>query len=138
MQKNHLHKILWKDSVWFSDVDDTLMTTAKTSIPASEGIKDVFIARFGDEVGKAIQEGFLKIFTTMLNAHRGDEITEEYKSLVKEIESYQKDLPSEYGKPKKWSREIFTLIAARRLGLSVSAELISEAVDAYWMKLTEE
>jgi FMN phosphatase YigB (HAD superfamily) len=79
----------------------------------------------------------MKVFNTMLEIHRGNEATDEYTSLVQEIEDYQKDLPPEYGKPKKWSREIFILIAAKRVGLSVSRELIIEATDAYWMNLTQ-
>lgn len=34
--------ISWKDSIWFSDVDDTLIDTMGASIPGSEGIRDVF------------------------------------------------------------------------------------------------
>lgn len=137
MQSDQLHKIAWQNSIWFSDVDDTIMTTAKSTIPASEGIRDVITARFGERIGKATQEEFLHIFKTMLHAHRGNEASEEYESLVQEIEHYQRNLPSEYGLPKKWSREIFVAIAARRLGLTFSSELISEAVDSYWMQLTQ-
>lgn len=137
MSVNALHKISWQDSVWFSDLDDTLITTAQSSLQASEGIKEVFVARFGMIVGKRMQEEFMKIFNTMLGVHRGKEITNEYTSLIKEIENYQKNLPPKYGKPKKWSREIFIAIAAKQLELTVSGELISEAADAYWLRLTQ-
>lgn len=132
-----IHKIKWEDSIWFSDIDDTLITTAESSLRASDGIREVFSSRFGSNVGEQIKEEFMRIFNKMLDVHRGKEITEEYTSLVEQIDGYQKDLPLEYGKPKKWSREIFIAIAAKRLGLTVSGELISEATDAYWLQLTQ-
>ncbi len=137
MNINQLHKIKWEDSIWFSDVDDTLITTADSSIPASIGIKDVFTARFGSSTGEQVQKEFISIFSTMLSVHRGRESTQEYHALLREIENYQKDYPPEYGKPKKWSREIFLAIAAKRLSVPVSTELLSEAIDAYWMQLTQ-
>lgn len=137
MSASSVHKISWDESIWFSDVDDTLITTAESSIPASDGIRDVFTSRYGKEVGITIQKEFINIFNTMLSLHRGNNETDEQRSLIAEIENYQKGLPAEYGKPKRWSREIFTMIAARRLGITVSHELISEATDAYWMNLTQ-
>jgi hypothetical protein len=137
MSDNLLHKISWKDSIWFSDVDDTLITTADSSIPASDGIRSVFTSRFGEAVGIKLQNEFIEVFTAMLSIHRGNETASKYDSLIEEIESYHKDLPAEYGKPKRWSREIFIAIAAKKLGIRVSEELICEAADAYWMNLTQ-
>lgn len=137
MSIKELHKISWQDSIWFSDLDDTLITTAESSLPASEGIKEVFGARYGMIIGKRMQEEFMKIFNIILGVHRGMEITSSYTTLIKEIENYQKNLPPKYGKPKKWSREIFIAIAAKKLELSVSGELINEAADAYWLRLTQ-
>lgn len=137
MAINQLHKISWPDSIWFSDIDDTLITTAESTLPASEGIKEVFEAKYDETVWEKIQDEFMEIFNTMLHVHRGNEITDKYTSLLKEIENYQKDLPAKYGNPKKWSREIFIAIAANKVGLSVSGELISEAADAYWLRLTQ-
>ena len=137
MLTSSVHKISWDESIWFSDVDDTLITTAESSLPASDGIRDVFTSRYGKEVGITIQKEFIKIFTMMLSLHRGNNETDEHRSLIEEIESYQKGLPAEYGRPKRWSREIFTMIATQRLGIHVSHELISEATDAYWMNLTQ-
>ncbi len=32
-------KISWTESIWFADIDDTLIDTVSASIPASEGIR---------------------------------------------------------------------------------------------------
>ncbi len=132
-----MHKISWNDSIWFSDIDDTLITTSESSFAAADGIKEVFTARFGEETGARVQQEFMNVFNTMLDLHRGTGDADTYTNLIQEIEDYQKNLPPAYGKPKLWSREIFITIAARRLGLAVSGELVQEATDAYWLNLTQ-
>ncbi len=139
-------KILWKDSVWFSDIDDTLIDTAKTTPEASEGIKKVFEARFGLEQAKIIQTNFNEIFNLMLAGLRNK--TDEdwlkveggkkiFDALWEQIEGYQVEIKNQYGAAKKFSREVFIKIASDKAGLEVSAELISEAADAYWLTLSE-
>jgi hypothetical protein len=39
----------WSESVWFTDVDDTLIDTAGTSYTASDGIHQVFEQSVGAE-----------------------------------------------------------------------------------------
>lgn len=44
------NKINWSDSVWFFDVDDTLIDTEKASFEASAVIADTFRKKFGEDV----------------------------------------------------------------------------------------
>lgn len=139
-------KILWKDSAWFSDIDDTLIDTATTTPEASEGIRKVFEARFGLEKAKIIQNNFNEIFNLILAGLRnktdddwakieGGKKT--FDNLWELVEGYQLEIKNKYGAVKKFSREVFIKIAADKANLEVSAELISEAADAYWVTLSE-
>ncbi|HWY79548.1 MAG TPA: hypothetical protein VNW29_04260 [Candidatus Sulfotelmatobacter sp.] len=146
MQTNQLHKITWQDSIWFSDVDDTLINTAKNTEVASEGVELVFTARFGKEIGKKIKKNFIEVFHTMMaglrNKTEDDWSTsaikkEEFDNLWEKIEKYQQEIKEKYGTVKKFSREIFIQIAADRANLQISPELLYEAADAYWVTLSE-
>ena len=146
MQTTQIRRISWKDSFWFSDVDDTLINTAKNTEVASEGVEQVFTARFGEEVGKTIQKNFIEIFHTMMaglrNKTDADWSTSAIKKdvfdeLWKEMENYQQEIKDKYGAIKKFSREVFIQIAADRANLDISPELLYEAADAYWVTLSE-
>ncbi len=143
----NMNKISWKDSVWFSDIDDTLIDTAGTTLEASEGIKKVFAARFGMDVAQKIQDHFNDIFQTMLAGlrNKSDEDwaksnikKEVFESLWEQIEGYQQEIKQQYGAVKKFSREVFIKICADRVGITVAPETIYEAADAYWITLSEE
>lgn len=141
-----MNKISWNDSIWFSDIDDTLIDTAGTTAEASEGIKRVFAARFDEEVGKKIQDEFNDIFQTMIAGLRNktdeewakSEIKKEaFESLWKQVEGYQLEIKEKYGAVKKFSREVFIKICADRVSVTVAPEIIYEAADAYWLTLSE-
>lgn len=139
-------KIPWSKSIWFFDVDDTLVDTASNSVSASEGIRQIFESRFNSTVGKNIQTRFNQIYNLMYQGYKvkkdaeWDEIPggkEAYEKLNKRIADYQKGVVAKYGTYKKWSREIFIKLAIEDLGIKVSPEFILESADAYWMTLTK-
>ena len=138
--------MVWKDSVWFSDVDDTLIDTANTSITASQGIRKVFEPVFGAEKAGEVQANFNNLFALMMAGYRvhRDEDWEKieggqkvFNELVEFFKSSQQ-VQAEYGHYKKWSREIFIKRAADIAGLKVTPELVHAAADAYWMDLAEQ
>lgn len=138
--------IPWSESVWFFDINDTLIDTAGTTTEASDGIRGVFEARFGSEKAIQVQANFNRIFQLMLAGLRNK--TEEdwaktpggeaaFKDVYQKLEDYQQEVKEKYGAVKKFSREVFIKIAADQAELEVSPELVSEAADAYWVTLTE-
>ncbi len=136
----------WRDSVWFSDVDDTLIDTAGTSSTASDGIQAVFEARFGAEKASEVQTNFNNLFALMMAGYRvrNEEDWQQleggkkaFDDLVAYFASCQKQVTATYGHFKKWSREVFVKRAAELAGLAVTPELVHEAADAYWLTLTE-
>jgi FMN phosphatase YigB (HAD superfamily) len=70
LSRSILPKTSWSKSIWFFDIDDTLIDTANTSIEASEGIRKVFEENFGKEKAKQTQKEFNKIFQLMLTGYR--------------------------------------------------------------------
>lgn len=139
METPEIAKIPWDKSVWFFDIDDTLIDTAGTTVAASDGVRQVFEAKFGQERAKQVQENFNIIFNLMLAGHQATEghSAEDYDNLISRIEAAQQRVKEKYGSFKKWSREVFIKLAADDAGLEVTPELVHQAADAYWRELTE-
>lgn len=143
---SNVHHLTWEESVWFSDVDDTLINTAGLTRAGSEGIRDVFQAGFGSEKAKKIQKSFQNVFDTLMFGHQRhtpedwEGFTKEkeaYEALVGQITGFQQEIKEQYGSIRKWSREVFIKIACDREGVAVDPETIYEAADAYWLRLSE-
>ena len=52
MEKKEITKIPWDKSVWFFDIDDTLIDTAGTTFIASDAIRDTLQAKVGQDKAK--------------------------------------------------------------------------------------
>lgn len=61
-----MNKISWSDSIWFFDIDDTLIDTAGTTLSAAEGIRKVFLAKHSPEQAKQVKDNFNHIFQLMM------------------------------------------------------------------------
>jgi len=138
--------IFWSKSIWFFDIDDTLIDTAGVSLQASEAIKEVLEKEVGLKTAIEIKKQFNNIFNLMLAGYRAISTADWQKvpggrrafdRLFSKIEALQKPIKKRYGKIKKWSREVFIKIAADRIGIDISPELIEKAASAYWLSLTE-
>lgn len=140
-------KIPWSESIWFFDIDDTLIDTAGTTLSASKGIRKVFLAKYPTAKTLEVQENFNHIFNLMMvglhvsNTKEWKQIPggkETFDKILKDIENSQVRIRQKYGVIKKWSREVFIKLAAKQAGLRVSPQLVHEAADAYWLTLTEQ
>ncbi|MEK7592048.1 MAG: hypothetical protein AAB508_01500 [Patescibacteria group bacterium] len=131
-------KISWDKSVWFFDIDDTLVDTAGTTKAASEGIKRVFQERYDTSTGERVQSLFVDIFSTMMGGHTsGSGSNPFHDEILSIMEERQSCIKAKYGAIKKWSREFFVWFACQKLGISASREVIYEAANTYWMTLVE-
>lgn len=138
--------IKWKNSIWFSDVDDTLIDTASTSIEASDGIAQVFSDSFGQEVGMRVQEIFNQQFALLMDGYRVSAEPEwqdikggklAFDDLLSYFADCQKQVMNDFGHIKKWSREAFIKRAADLAGIKVTPELVHRAAEEYWRILTD-
>ena len=132
-------KINWSDAVFFFDVDDTLIETAKNSIIASQGIFNTLKKELGKEKAKSVTERFRYIFNTLANQHwaNQDQDHSEYDSIIDEINKFQKPVVEKYGNIRKWSREVFLKIASDDLSIHLNPELIYESINNYWEMVSD-
>lgn len=139
-------EMAWEESIWFSDIDSTLINTAAASIPGSLAIRTTLIDAYGEEAADRIQSGFLDIYRLISGGHRvkDDEGWQKvpggksaYDELMANIASLQPQVKRDYGYIKQWSREIFIKLAADKAGVDIDPELVSQAAEAYWMAVTE-
>lgn len=138
--------IKWQDSIWFADVDDTLINTAQASFPASEAFANVLIPHCGDDKAGAVQTYFNQMMELMLAGYRVQRYEEwqqvtggkaAFDKLNTAIAVRQTLVQSAYGHVKKWSRELFIKLAAEKAEVNLSPELLHEAADAYWLAISQ-
>lgn len=128
----------WERSVWFFDVDDTLIDTAGMTIPAAEAVQEVFQNHVSVAQAEQLKNRFVEIFTILMKGHQGSlELQKERDNLLARITKAQPTVLEKYGHIKIWSREIFIKHAAEDLRIAVTPELIHEAADAYWISLSK-
>src|SRR5882762_9753586 len=120
------NKISWDESVWFSDIDDTLIDTATASVPGSEGIRRALASHCGPEKAAEIQDTFNAFFQLMMSGYRVrrnedwaavEGGRQAFDSLLAAVSAAQKQVMADYGHIKKWSREIFIKLAADQAGV---------------------
>lgn len=142
-----IKKILWSESVWFFDIDDTLIDTAGITLSASKGINRVFATKYTKGQAKLVQDNFNNIFQLMMAGYRiKDEEDwqqvrgrkEAFEKSLQEIENSQVRVKQKYGVIKKWIREVLIKLAAEQAGLKTTPMLVHEAADAYWITLTQQ
>lgn len=140
-------QIPWSKSVWFFDIDDTLIDTAGTTVSASEGIKTVFAAKYTPELAQQVQDNFNEIFQLMMAGYRVKNEDDwkqipggkdAFNKLLQDVEHSQIRVKQAFGQIKKWSREVFVKLAAEQAGLQVTPELVHQAADGYWLTLTKQ
>lgn len=135
-----------KDSVWFFDIDDTLIDTAGCTMDGAEGIYNVFSKTYSEENALRIKKRFIEIFELILAGYRiksekdwakvpGGKVA--FDKLMLKIDSLQTKVKHDFGATKKWSREVFVKIAADELSIKVPPEIVHEAAEAYWLTLTD-
>lgn len=141
-----MKKIDWENSIWFFDIDDTLIDTAGTSLIASEGIRDVFVKYYNIEIAQRVQNDFNELFSILMQGHsvKNEEdwkkigcSKEEYFKNLEDIASRQISVKEDFGTIKKWSREVFIKIISDRIGIKVSPQIVKEAGNAFWDELTK-
>ncbi len=133
-----MHQISWEDSIWFFDIDDTLITTTTSEITllGSNAVKDMLLKQFSEKDAEKLRKDFVNIFNILLAGHRGNH-TPEYQNLINKIDAYQVDIKNEFGATKRWSREIFLKIAADKNNLQIPSDLLNKTINYYWKSISE-
>lgn len=144
-QTASLISIPWSKSIWFFDVDDTLIDTSDISAEATIGIEEVFTKQFSPKIGKKVRNEVNRLYNLMVDGYRvvnndwsgvvGGQ--DAFEKTLSKIAFYQQRIIAQYGVPKKWSREIFVTIAAKQHNLEVSPQLVSQAAESYWQNLSK-
>ncbi|MCA9392398.1 hypothetical protein KC614_04350 [candidate division WWE3 bacterium] len=134
-----------QNSIWFFDIDDTLIDTEGASLQGTKGVGALFAARFDDETGKMVEDAVNQTFGLMVAGYRVKHDDDWQKvpggkpafdKLIERVTGVQDQVLRDFGHIKKWSREVFAKLACDDLRLEVTPELIAEAGDAYWITLT--
>ncbi len=138
--------IYWKDSIWFFDLDDTLINTAGAGLIASDGIYDFLSKEIGAQSTQKIRDRFIQLFDLLLLGYRvkSEEGWKQilggkksYDELLVKIKNTQPAVIKRYGHEKKWSREVLIKIAADDNNLNLSPTQVQNAANAYWNDLAD-
>ena len=139
--------IKWEDSVWFIDLDDTLIDTAKGSPPAAEGVYEYLSNHIHEDQARKIADRFVEFFRASLKSHTTkvqptkddqSEWVATYRDLQNKSSRLQTTIIRDTGHAKTWSREVWVKIAADELKIDLAPDIVMQAADAYWNNLAEE
>lgn len=131
-------------TVWFADIDDTLIDTVKTHKVASNSIAEVLKPPVGEGKAEEIAKRFAEIFQLLVTFHQStaDEeaelaegIRKQREELQLRIDGCQQEIKQRWGMTKKLSREVLLKLAGEDCGVSLAAEQIKECADSYWQNL---
>lgn len=138
--------IAWNNSIWFFDLDDTLVDTAGAGIIASEGVYDFLATQLENKIAVEIKNRFIDLFNLLLCGYRvtseegWNEITggkAAHDALLARIKAAQPSVIDQYGEAKKWSREVLIMLAAEDHNVALSPEQVHLSAKAYWDHLAE-
>lgn len=134
-----INKLNWTETVFFFDVDDTLVDTGSNSITASEGIVNVLKQELGEDKSNKIKNRFNQIFKTLMQEHMAtyENNSEQYDLIIQRINQLQEPIIKKFGAIKKWSREVFLKMASEDCDIQLKPEIIYSAIDAYWNIISE-
>ena len=134
-----IDKLNWSGTIFFFDVDDTLVDTGSNSTIASEGIFNTLKQETGEDKSLLIKNRFNQIFQTLMNEHMatGENSLTSLDLIIGRINHLQKPVVNKFGLIKKWSREVLLKIAAEDCKISIKPELIYSAINAYWDLISE-
>lgn len=131
-------------TVWFADIDDTLIDTVKKHEVASDSIAGVLKPLVGEEKAEEVAKRFAETFQLLVTFHQSMvddevEIAEDARKLREElqvrIDECQQEIKQQWGMAKKFSREVLLKLVGEDCGVSLAPEQIKECADSYWHRL---
>ncbi len=132
-----IDKLKWSDSIFFFDIDDTLIETAENSLIAADNIFNSLKKDISKGKASLIVDRFKFIFNTLANQHWDNHENNEYDLLINKITELQQPVINKYGNIRKWSREVFLKIAADDNEVNLKPEIVYESIDSYWNRVSE-
>ncbi len=131
----------WQDTVWFLDVDDTILNTdgahdygAKLAQQhLSRGIDpqdaEKIIALFNKKYW-FIRQGYSAKDPADWEKIPGGQAA--YEVLLDQIRSYQPEVIKKFGAAKLWSREVLLKLCADELRIELAGSMAEDAAAAFW------
>lgn len=138
MDKKHPTTGTLSKSIFFFDVDYTLVDSEKGHLAGIEAIKNKIHPKIGQRV-----DTLFKIILWGMRVKNKDDWEKvpggkkAFDKLYKNISQLQKRMIQEYKKPKVWSREILIYLAAKDVGINFSLEEAIKGRDIYWQTVRE-
>lgn len=123
-----LAKPLASYKVILSDLDHTLIDQEIAHAAAIDALAQQF--------SPLDAEGISNLYAVLLDGHRR-EANEEWsnkgmhEAILRELAAVQQDAQGEYGL-RKWSREMWFFLAAKKQGFPVTKQIIEDARETYW------
>lgn len=146
-KENHkIVEIPWSDSIWFLDIDDTIVDSQETAKTASLAVSNLLQKDYGADKSEKIRERSLSFYNLLLKQFRAtdkdnwgtDAEMTGADNLLQKIRQHQKSIIEQDGQPRIWSRELFIYLAAIEEGITLSRQQVHQAANDYWERLTDE
>lgn len=134
----------YPDTVWLSDLDDTLIDTARMHDKAVLSVITRLKSFIHETEAVRIGKRFNDLFQLLIKAHQSNgpdaaashsQSMMEAEDLTARIENDQQDIIERWGAPKRFSREALLKVAGDDYGVRFTAAQIQYTIDGYWEDL---
>lgn len=131
----------WRNSVWFLDVDDTVLDTDGAHEAGSAALQAELAAVLGPSEAQRLVDRFNRQYWLIRAGYSAKEPADwekvpggqkAYEDLLDQIRSYQPEVIKQYGTAKLWSREVLLKLCADGLSIQLPGELIGPLVGIFW------
>jgi FMN phosphatase YigB (HAD superfamily) len=136
----------WQNSVWFFDVDDTVLNTDGAHEFGAQLAREYLATAIGSESAEKIIDRFNEKYWFIRRGYSARDPSDwaeihggqaAYEALLELIRSYQPEVIQKFGAAKLWSREVLLKLCADELGIALRGEAAEAAAAAFWDGVAE-
>lgn len=126
--------------VYFLDIDDCLIETSRLGSYELNSLESSLVSQNIPHAAKITAE-FTKSFHRLYDFHQGKQLSVNEVELLNQymakLKNLEKNIIQKYGQVKKWSREVFIYLAAKKYDVSLTAKQILISSTALWQAITQ-
>ncbi len=129
-------------TIWLSDVDDTLVDTAHIHTTASYAMMPTLIKSLHPDLARSVIERFVAYFDLLIAGHQvrashdwdalPQGMFQQYHELYARVAASQESVQQQWGTVKVFSREVLLHLACEDLGTQLEPVELDSCIQQYW------
>lgn len=121
--------------VYFLDIDDCLIKTSRLTDKHQEVVFGEF-EKFNIRNAREITQEISNSFNLLFDHHQGKSLIKNEKKILEEfmeeMKTVEKPIIEKFGEVKKWSREVYIYLSAKKYGINLSNTILIDITNTLW------